>query len=264
MLVDRRRYSEDNYVYLLVEGDSAALIDPGDASVAIALAGAHGVRPQAILHTHGHADHTGGTAEVKEAFGAVVHGHRGDAPLYPPDVGVDVDVAGRDWLELGALRIRVHPAPGHTPGSVLYAWQGRLFTGDTIFWGGVGRCKYGDPEELAQTCSQEVARLDGALEVDPGHDYAENNLSFALELEPGNLAARQVLAEARAARAAGQEPRPTSLARERAVNPFLRPAAPAILDALEGRTGVRPRGAQEAFVALRRLKDDWQYRPAPQ
>jgi hydroxyacylglutathione hydrolase len=259
MLVDRRRYSKDNYVYLVAEGGSAALIDPGDATAAIELARAHGVRPQAILHTHGHADHTGGTAEVKEALGAVVHGHRGDASFYAPDA----DLAGRDWLELGALRIRVHPAPGHTPGSVLYAWQGRLFTGDTLFWGGVGRCKYGDPEELARTCAGEVARLDGALEVLPGHDYAENNLSFALELEPGNQAARQALAEARAAQAAGVEPRPTTLERERAVNPFLRPDAPAILDALEARMGVRPRSAQEAFVALRRLKDDWQFRPAP-
>ncbi len=90
--------------------------------------------------------------------------------------------------------------------------SGRLLTGDTLFWGGAGNCKHGgDPALLADSFSSVVARLDGALEVNPGHDYAEANLPFALELEPSNARARAQLDAARAARARGEEPRPTTL-----------------------------------------------------
>jgi hydroxyacylglutathione hydrolase len=251
VIFDRRRYARDNYTYLLAEGADAALVDPGDPDVALALAAAHGVRPRFVLHTHGHGDHTGGTAEVVRRTGALVHGHGADAAWYRPDV----DVAGRRALALGALSLAVHETPGHTPGSVLYAWRGRLFTGDTLFWGGCGNCKHGgDPARLAQSFLGAIAALEGSLEVHPGHDYAEANLPFALDLERANAAARAQLEAARAAHSRGEEPAATTLAEERASNPFLRPEA--LAPALAAR-GVVARTAAEAFVALRALKDRW-------
>lgn len=251
MIFDRRRYGKDNYVYLLSEGDDAALVDPGDPDVAVALAQAHGARPRFVLHTHGHPDHTGGTAEVAALLGATVHGSAADGTWYPPDV----DLAGRSELALGALRLRVHEVPGHTPGSVLYEWNGRLLTGDTLFWGGAGNCRHGgDPGLLAGSFQTVIARLDGALEVNPGHDYAEANLPFALDLDPSNTAARAQLDAARAAHARREEPQPTTLRDERASNPFLRAAE--LMPAL-ARRGLASRDPREAFVAIRRLKDAW-------
>ncbi|WP_242343238.1 hydroxyacylglutathione hydrolase C-terminal domain-containing protein [Anaeromyxobacter terrae] len=256
MLFDRRRYHRDNYVYLLAEGDDAVLVDPGDARVALALAADHGVRPRFVLHTHGHADHSGGSAEVRAALGAPeveVYGHRGDAAWFAPDV----DVAGRRTLALGALRVGVQEVPGHTPGSVLYSWRGKLLTGDTLFWAGCGNCRHGgDPARLAESFLGPIAALDGALEVHPGHDYAEANLPFALALEPENAAARARLEAVRAARAAGAEPPASELAEERAVNPFLRVGTPAIRGALAARApGAALEGDAERFVALRALRD---------
>jgi hydroxyacylglutathione hydrolase len=251
MTFDRRRYGKDNYVYLLAEGEDAALVDPGDAATALALAAAHRLRPQFVLHTHGHADHTGGTVEVVRQLGARVLGSRADAAWYAPDE----DIAGAGELALGALRVRVHDAPGHTPGSVLYAWRGRLLTGDTLFWGGAGNCRHGgDPRRLADTFLSVLAPLDGALQVNPGHDYAEANLPFALDLEPGNGDARAQLEAARSARGRGEEPAATTLADERRANPFLRAEAlrPQLL-----RRGAPCRDAREAFVALRGLRDRW-------
>jgi len=249
----RRRCLRDNYVYLLGEGADAALVDPGDAGAALALAAEHRARPRFVLHTHGHADHTGGTAELRERLGAVVHGHSGDGAWFPPDV----DVSGVATIRLGAMEVRVHPAPGHTPGSVLYEWRGRLFTGDTLFRGGSGNCKHGgDPARLAGTFLGLLAALDGALEVHPGHDYAEANLPFDLDLEPGNAAAASALAEARAAHARGEEPPPFTLAGERALNPFLRAGSDDVRQALRAK-GLEARDAREAFLALRRLKDAW-------
>ena len=228
----RARYRTDNYLYLLVEDGDAALVDPGDPEVALAVAAAHGVAPRWILHTHGHADHTGGSAALRARLGVAVLGHAADARWFAPDR----DLAGQGELRLGAIRLRVHEAPGHTPGSVLLEWRGRLLTGDTLFWGGCGNCRNGgDPRQLAESLLGVVGKLDGRLEVHPGHDYAEANLPFALELDPASAAARHRLEEVRAARRAGQEPPASTLASERETNPFLRVATVAELVALRAR-----------------------------
>ncbi len=231
----RRRFGRDNYVYLLAEGEDAALVDPGDAAVGAALAASMGARPRWILHTHGHPDHSGGSAALRAELGAEVLGHGADAAWFPPDV----DLAGRGTIDLGALHLRLHPAPGHTPGSLLFEWRGRLLTGDTLFWAGCGNCRHGgDPAALAATFLGGIAGLDGALEVHPGHDYAEANLPFALEVDPTAAAAERLVA-ARAARAAGREPEASTLAAERALNPFLRV------------------GDAARFAALRARRDAW-------
>ncbi len=232
----RARYRQDNYLYLLIEGEDAALVDPGDPEVALAVAARQGVTPRWIIHTHGHADHTGGSEALRSRLGARVLGHGADAGWFAPDE----DLAGRGALRLGGLSLHVHHAPGHTPGSVLLEWRGRLLTGDTLFWGGCGNCRHGgDPRRLAESLVGVVGRLDGALEVHPGHDYAEANLPFAIELDPEAAAARHRLAAVRAARRSGEEPPPSTLAEERGVNPFLQ---------------LRE---VEALVALRARRDGW-------
>lgn len=234
--LSRRRFGATNYVYLLEAGGDAALVDPGDAAVALALANDQGAAPRWILHTHGHADHSGGTAEVAARLGARVLGHGGDARWFAPQE----DLAGRATLALGALALGVHHVPGHTPGSVLLEWAGHLFTGDTLFTGGCGNCRHGgDVGALAESFLGPLARLDGGLLVQPGHDYAEANLAFVLALEPDNAPARARLASVQVARAAGLEPDPATLAEERLVNPFLR---------------VRQ---LQAFLALRARRDAW-------
>jgi hydroxyacylglutathione hydrolase len=253
--LDRRRYGKDNYVYLLAEGDDAALVDPGDPVVALGMAAAHGLRPRIVIHTHGHPDHSGGSAVLRERIGARVLGHAADGRWFAPDE----DLAGKAEIVSGALRIRVHEAPGHTPGSVLLEWGGRLLTGDTLFWGGVGNCRHGgDPSRLARTFLSSFPGLADALEVHPGHDYAEPNLLFVLDLEPGNAAAAARLAAVRAARAAGEEPPAPTLAEERRANPFLRVGRPEVRAAVSRHARLDPRASdEEVFVALRELRDRW-------
>ena len=184
MIFERRRFGRDNYLYLLAEGADAALVDPADPEVALEVARRHGVHPRWIVHTHGHADHSGGSARLREELGAEVIGHAADAGWFRPDR----DLAGEVELALGALRIGVHAVPGHTPGSVLLEWRGRLLTGDTLFWSGCGNCRHGgDPARLAASFREVFPGLDPRLEVHPGHDYAEANLPFVLAREPAQL-----------------------------------------------------------------------------
>jgi hydroxyacylglutathione hydrolase len=250
---DRRRYGKDNYTYLLAVGEDAALVDPADPVVALGMAAAHGLHPKVVIHTHGHPDHSGGSAVLRERIGARVLGHGADRHWFAPDE----DLAGRTEIAEGALRIRVHEVPGHTPGSVLLEWEGRLLTGDTLFWGGCGNCRHGgDPARLARSFLEVFPRLRDTLEVHPGHDYAESNFPFVLDLEPGNDAARSRLEAARASREAGEEPRAPTLAQERRANPFLRAGDPGVRAAVEGRAGAVPGASdEEVFVALRRLRD---------
>jgi hydroxyacylglutathione hydrolase len=254
VIFDRRRYHKDNYVYLLAEGGDAALVDPGDPDVALALAAAHGVRPRFVLHTHGHSDHSGGSARLRAQLGACVLGHAADAGWFAPDE----DVAGRSELALGALRVGVLHVPGHTPGSVFYLWRGRALSGDTLFWGGAGNCRHGgDPAALARSLLGPVAALPGDLALHPGHDYAEVNLPFALALEPDNAEVRTRLEAVRRARAAGLEPEAPTFDDERRVNPFLRIHVPTVRDAIEGRDRGVAADPVARLVALRRIRDSW-------
>jgi hydroxyacylglutathione hydrolase len=254
-IFDRRRYGKDNYAYLLAAGGDAALVDPGDPIVALGMAAAHGLHPRLVVHTHGHGDHSGGSAVLRERIGARVLGHGADRGWFAPDE----DLAGRREIVEGALRIVVHEAPGHTPGSLLLEWDGRLLTGDTLFWGGSGNCRHGgDPARLARTFLGVISRLPDGLEVHPGHDYAEANFPFVLDLEPGNDSARGRLDAARAAHAAGEEPRAPTLGDERRANPFLRVGDAGVRAEVARRAGLDPRaGDEEVFVALRRLRDRW-------
>jgi hydroxyacylglutathione hydrolase len=254
-IFDRRRYGKDNYAYLLAAGGDAALVDPGDPVVALGMAASHGLRPRILIHTHGHGDHSGGSAILRERTGARVLGDGADRGWFAPDQ----DLAGRAEIVEGALRIRVHPAPGHTPGSVLLEWEGRLLTGDTLFWGGCGNCRHGgDPARLARSFLAAFPRLRDTLEVHPGHDYAAENFPFVLDLEPGNEAARARLEAARSARAAGLEPAAPTLGEERRANPFLRTGDAAVRAAVARRAGLDPAATdEEVFVALRRLRDRW-------
>jgi hydroxyacylglutathione hydrolase len=254
---ERRRYFADNYVYVLASGADVALVDPGDAQVALSLCGELGVEPRWVLHTHGHGDHSGGSREVASRTGATVIGHRADASWYEPDE----DIGGRAELRLGALHLRVHAVPGHTPGSVLLEWEGRLLTGDTLFWGGCGNCRHGgDPRQLARSFDRVLSHLDGALEVHPGHDYALANLPFTVELDPQSGAARARLEHVAAARRQGREPEPSKLREERETNLFLRPASVAAELRERGLVGASPT-EEQCFLALRGLRDGWRAPP---
>ena len=165
--------------YILYQEDTkdAVVIDPGDdAALVEARLRGLGLRVRAILLTHGHFDHGGDAARIRDTSGAPIyldpadlelpswltHGLSGTLPY--PENGV---------LELAGLRFTVLPTPGHTPGGVCLLCGGFLFSGDTLFAGSCGRTDLpgGSWRQLAESL-RSLAELEGDYQVFPGHGDA--------------------------------------------------------------------------------------------
>jgi glyoxylase-like metal-dependent hydrolase (beta-lactamase superfamily II) len=127
----------ENNVYVVacpVTGQ-AVVIDPADDADAI-LAVASPFRVQAILLTHGHADHLGAARAVSRALAVPVHLHPADAALAALADALPLADDGR--ISCGELTLQVRHTPGHTPGSVCFLTGRTVFSGDTLFPGGPG------------------------------------------------------------------------------------------------------------------------------
>jgi hydroxyacylglutathione hydrolase len=191
--------------YLLATGENApcVVIDPGQQAfdpVTKAVAH-HGLRPQAVLLTHGHFDHVWSAAALCERYGIAAYLHPGDAELLrEPAKGLDPALAtqlsalfgGEDLaepeqvepladggvLDLAGLELSVHHAPGHTPGSVAFRVSGdtaaTLFTGDLLFAGSIGRTDFpgGDHATMMDSLTRVCLALSDDTEVRPGHGPA--------------------------------------------------------------------------------------------
>jgi hydroxyacylglutathione hydrolase len=246
----------DNYLWLVHDGVNAAVVDPGDAEPILAALAAHKLTLTAILLTHHHADHIGGVPQLLSHAKVPVFGPRKEniaATTQPLGEGERITVPGLE------LSFRVLDVPGHTSGHIAYVRETPgehwLFCGDTMFAGGCGRLFEGTPAQMTESLGK-LAALPDDTKVFCAHEYTLANLRFAFAVEPGNpQLSRRIEAES-AKRASGIPTVPSSIALEKATNPFLRYREPAIVDSLIAAGKLDP-GASPvaAFAALREWKN---------
>jgi hydroxyacylglutathione hydrolase len=215
----------DNYAWLLRDAETGAigLCDPGEGPGIVASLTQAGVtRVDKIFLTHHHGDHIAGVDAVKARFGGAVVGAAADAHRLPP---LDETLRPGDVTALGNTSALVIDTPGHTRGHIAYHFADGavLLCGDTLFSIGCGRLIEGTAAEMFASLARLAALPDATL-VCCGHEYTESNVRFALTVEPDNAALRTRAEQVRAARAANLPTVPTTLAEEKAANPFLRAA----------------------------------------
>lgn len=212
----------DNYIWLVHEESSGetVVVDPAEAQPVLDEAEARGWRISQIWNTHWHPDHTGGNAALKAATGATITGPAAEAARIPT---LDRQVSEGDTLALGPLNARVLEVPAHTAGHIAFHLpdSGAVFVGDTLFAMGCGRLFEGDAEQMHANL-QRLAQLPPETRVYCGHEYTLSNGRFAAAVEPDNADVARRLAEVETARAAGEATVPTTIALERATNPFMR------------------------------------------
>lgn len=246
----------DNYLWLIHDGEHAAVVDPGDAAPIRAALAAHNLRLTSILLTHHHADHIGGVPALLQEWQVPVFGPRHDGIEVVSEAlgeGERVRLPGLD------LELDVFDVPGHTLGHIAYVARSRdanwLFCGDTLFGAGCGRLFEGTPQQMAESLAKLVALPDETL-VYCAHEYTMSNLRFAQAVEPGNAALAARVESDGALRAAGRPTIPSSIGVEKATNPFLRADEPRIVRSLVEAGRLKEGAATvEAFAALREWKN---------
>lgn len=242
----------DNYVYVLVDGTDAVVVDPGEAAPVARVLGERGLVLSAIWCTHHHLDHVGGIAGLR-AEGLPVVGGRYDHEHHRIPAQTQV-VSEGDHLEHGGVRFDILEVPGHTLGAIAFVGGGVAFTGDMLFLGGCGRVFEGTMP-MMRASLERLARLDPETRLYCGHEYTEANLRFALHVEPESMAIRERLEAVRAVRARSEPTVPGRLGDELATNPFLRSDRPAVRE-FAARRG-EASTADEVFARVREAKNEF-------
>ena len=229
-------------------GACAAVDAPEEAPILKALDEA-GWTLSEIIVTHRHADHVQGIEGLKRRFGCRVvapEKARGEVPA------VDAYVREGDTVRVGELSAHVWETPGHCRDHIAYwfAADRALFCGDTLFTLGCGRVMESTHAEMWSSLKRLAALPDDAR-VYSGHDYVIANGKFAFAVEPDNPALKERMAEAERAKAEGGFLVPSTIAEEKAANPFLRAGEPAVARAVN-MEGADP---ERVFQALREWKN---------
>ena len=177
------------YIAYCENTKKAVVIDPGgDASRIMAAINREGLTVEAIINTHGHADHVMANIKVKEATGAPLWIHSADADMLGSGsrnlsayLGGSVScgtpdrlLAEGDVLSVGDFTLKVLHTPGHTPGGISLLADKEVFVGDTLFAESIGRTDFpgGSYSQLIQSIKTKLMTLDDDVKAYPGHGPA--------------------------------------------------------------------------------------------
>ncbi len=191
--VEVGRFAVFAYLFGSETTGDALVIDPAaDGEWLVKEAEKNKLRINYIVNTHSHIDHVMGNKRMKELTGAKIVIHEAEAPYLthqaahlmnmfdaeasPP---ADITVRENDLVTVGDISLKVIHTPGHSPGAICLYTPGLVFTGDTLFVGGVGRTDLegGSWQVLVNAIRSKLFTLPDATVVLPGHNYGEASKS---------------------------------------------------------------------------------------
>ena len=211
----------DNYAYLIIDEQTkiSAVIDPSEAEPIIKKCEELQLKPQYILNTHHHFDHTDGNLELKQKYGCQVVANIKDSHRIR---GFDIGVEDGKTFSIGASTAQIIDVSAHTQGHILWYFPKDkvVFTGDTLFNLCVGGLFEGNAEQL-YAALQKIKSLPDDVLFYPGHEYTMHFAREALSLAPSEeLIAYIKRAQNRLEK--GLPVAPVSLGIEKKCNPYLR------------------------------------------
>ena len=224
---------KDNYTYAIQchASKEVALVDVSEVKPVVSYMTEKLGNPKfSILTTHKHWDHSGGNKDMAKQFPglAIFGGAHDDIPAVTQPLN-DGDVFG-----LGELKVAVLHTPCHTSGHVLYhvyhedaKEDGALFTGDTLFVGGIGAFFEGDAAQMVKATTR-IANLPPNTDIYAGHEYTVNFLKFSRDVEPDNAFVSEKLAYFEKLRGDGLPTMPSTVADEKRINLFMRHSDPVL------------------------------------
>jgi len=212
----------DNYGFLIHNPDTGetACIDTPEVDKIVLALEEKGWTLTHIWNTHHHWDHAGGNEDLKKLFGVKIFGCEADKARLP---GLDQGFNHGDTFSFGGHEVQVFETPGHTIGHIIYYIPSAkaAFVGDTIFALGCGRLFEGTPQQMFDSMAI-IAKLPDDTSLYCAHEYTLSNGRFALTVEPDNQALIDYMEEATAKRENDIPTVPTTVAAEKAANPFMR------------------------------------------
>jgi hydroxyacylglutathione hydrolase len=209
---------KDNFIYILSDGKSCVVIDPGEAAPVEKFLAEKSLHLETILCTHHHWDHTGGIEELKAKFNCDVLCSAYD---FSRIKGADRALEAREAI-LG-VAVEVLPMPGHTLGQVAFYLPQleAVFTGDTLFSAGCGRLFEGTPEDMFESLGR-LKKLPRETKVYFGHEYTLRNLDFVEKYNGADAVEISVYRRKCVSRLEhGQPTTPSSIGTELKINPFM-------------------------------------------
>lgn len=243
----------DNYIWTIRDAGFAAVVDPGDAQPVLDYLAREKLQLVAILNTHHHADHVGGNAALLARTKVPVYGPKDERIA---EVSERLADGQRFTLPHFNIEMETLEIPGHTRSHIAFHGDGLLFCGDTLFAAGCGRLFEGTPRQMHDSLTR-LARLPDATRVYCGHEYTLSNLKFARAAEPDNRRLPELETRMQALRERGQPTLPSTIAQEKATNPFLRVAEPAIIASASGRAAKKLSDPVSVLAEIRDWKNNF-------
>ena len=243
----------DNYIWILIKGNSAAVVDPGDASAVENFLNKNNLNLESVLITHHHYDHTGGILDLATRWNPKVFGPKGGHIN-----GIDLELSEDARIEILDTEFCIFETPGHTLDHIAYYSEDidSLFCGDTLFSGGCGRLFEGTPLQMFDSLKK-FSRLPEKTRVYCTHEYTLSNLTFALEVEPNNNELKKYFEEVRTLRDSNRMSLPSSISLENKINPFLRTSVDQVKTNAENYANKKGLQPVEVLATIRDWKDNF-------
>ena len=209
----------DNYSYLLTDTatNKSAIIDPSEVAPIIKTCNELNIKPDYVLNTHHHFDHTDGNEELKKYYNLKIVGAEDRIP------GIDIRIKDGNTWKLGDSTAQIIDVSAHTQGHILwyFAKDKALFTGDTLFNLCIGGLFEGTATEMFNALKK-IKSLPDDTNFYPGHEYTMHCAHDALTYNPSQETI-DYLTRAKHRLENGLPVHPVTLGTEKKVNPYLIP-----------------------------------------